>query len=208
MMVNSAQPGEGGGSGGGGGGVHALPLPFTLSIITSTVGVYAQFTEQNHSSYFSSTLVSSVISIILLHYKALTQFCPVFFGLENLVFGKFVEKCPNCFSGQTCRGRQEASTTPSPRSTRPPSTSFSRATPPSANRCSSRSSSRSSRSSLSTRRRPTGRRPAPAGRPPEQCSAASNTSSRRLYSSSSSSRCSARQRLAGQTCRLGPTSKR
>jgi hypothetical protein len=95
--------------------------------------MFAQLTKQIQSSNFFSTLVSSVNSFIRFHYKSLAQGRPVFWP-ENLVFGKFVEKCPNCFSGQTCRGRQEASITPSPRSTRPPSTSFSRATLPSANR--------------------------------------------------------------------------
>jgi hypothetical protein len=61
-----------------------------------------QLRVQLHASYFSvfsSTLFSSVISIILLHYKYLAQLRPVFW-LENLLFGKFVEKCPTVFQAR------------------------------------------------------------------------------------------------------------
>jgi hypothetical protein len=52
MMVNSAQPGEGGGR-------HALPLSLYLPSIAK-LWCTPQLRGQIHSSYFSSTLFSSV----------------------------------------------------------------------------------------------------------------------------------------------------
>ncbi len=64
--------------------VLALPLSLCLPLLAK-LGCTLQLRGQIYSC-FSSTLFSSVNSIILLHYKASAQFCPVFFVTEPSIW--------------------------------------------------------------------------------------------------------------------------